>query len=98
MPIHFTAEFWSFILGLGMPLLIAVVQQPKWSDMTRRIVAVALSAAVGLGNAYFSNRWNAADIGANVVLVIAAAQAAFNLFYSPSGTTKAIERATSPKG
>lgn len=38
---------WGLIVGVLLPPFIAVLQQPQWSDTTRRVVAVVVSAVAG---------------------------------------------------
>lgn len=90
---------WGTILGIVLPYLIAVVQQPTWTGTTRRIVAIVVSVLVGVVTAYVNgNLTNVAPTATSVLAAVAAvfvaSQAVYARFAAP--TAKTIEVATSP--
>lgn len=90
-------QTWSLIVGAFAPLLIAVVQQPKWTSRTRALVMVISSVVLGVGTAYFDGSLgDGSDVTGTVVRVLVAAVAAYEGFWKNVGTTAAIEVATSP--
>lgn len=90
------AAAWGLIVGIVTPYVIALVNQPGWTDNLRRVVAIVVSVLVGLGTAYFNNDVNF-EVGtalASIAGVLVAAQAVYHNLLKPSA--KSVERATSP--
>lgn len=95
-----TAEVVATILAVGalLPLLTSVVQQPRWSNRTRTVLAVIVSLVAGLV-AYVSqfglNFSSVSNVVTVVVGVIVLAAGTYQAIWKPSGVAPAIERATS---
>jgi peptidoglycan/LPS O-acetylase OafA/YrhL len=89
---------WGLILGVVLPLLTALVQQPTWPKPVR--AAVGLAAAV-LGGFVTCLANGTIDHGqtllATIAAVLVAAQATYKGFYQPTGIGPAVEVASSPK-
>ncbi len=71
----------SALVGTFMPVLVAVIQQPRWSPIVRALVVVASSVAVGAGTAALEGtltgqRWTTAAL-----IVGTAAVAAYRMFW-----------------
>ncbi|MGL5816641.1 MAG: hypothetical protein ACRCYR_03690 [Phycicoccus sp.] len=90
----------SLLVGAVTPLLTSVVQQPALSDRSRRIVAVVVSAVIGVVVAATSgelavNDWSDfAELTGVVGVVWAAAEAFYQKVWKPTGVAPAIEGAT----
>ena len=96
-----TSTLAATILAVGglLPVLIAVVQQPKWSAKTRSIMTVLVSGLAGLVTYVSTNGLNFGDVPTlvtTVVGIILASVASYESIWKKVGTTKAIELATSP--
>lgn len=93
------AASWGLIIGVVTPYLVALVNQPSWSDTARRVTAVLVAVAVGLGNAYFNGDidFEVETVLASIAAVLVASQTVYRnvLKPLPSGVT-ALEHATSP--
>lgn len=94
------AAAWGLILGVITPYLVALVNQPKWSDQMRRTVALVVSAIVGLINALVNSQieFGAETALASVATVVLAAQTSYARILKPLPATgiKALEAITSP--
>lgn len=90
-------QMWSLIIGTLMPPLMALVQQPRWTNTVRSVVMVISSIIVGAGTAYFEN--DQVFVGKSVlqaILTVAiAAIASYHGFWKPTGIAPKIEQATS---
>lgn len=101
----------GMIVGSVMPPLIALVQQPNLSTVTRKRIATAASVVVGVLVAASTGQlagFNPADLGnltdmtalVNLVGVVgavwAASEATFHKLWRPSGVSDAVEHVTSP--
>lgn len=89
-------------VGALLPVLTAVVQQPKWSAGNKRVVAVFAALVGGVvtvasagGLEQFQHGPEAALAG--VAAVVAASQATYDLIWKPSKIAPAVEAATSRK-
>lgn len=90
---------WGLLAGVLTPLLVSVVQQPKWTKRTRTIVAAAVAIVIGLLTCLTNGLL--ADVPqtpqtllSTVALVLVASQGAYGLFKT-SGVAAKIENATS---
>lgn len=93
----------GIILAVGalLPLLISVVQQPRWSDRTRTILAVVIAALAGLVTYVTEHGLDFHDQTAlvtTVVGVILASATAYKTLWKPVGLAPAIEKFTTIKG
>lgn len=90
---------WSAIVAFFMPVIITFIQQPRWTQRTRAIVAAITSGVAGLGTVYFTDPdafLTDGSLTTSVVLtVIIASTAAYQHFWKPVGI-RALESATSP--
>lgn len=88
---------WALILGVLTPILTSVIQQPKWSDQVRSIIAALVSIVVGvvtvLANGGFVDASGSLGI---IALVMVSSYATYRNLWKPSGIAPAIESATSP--
>ena len=91
------SAMFALIIGFLLPLLVAVFQQPRWSDPIRAAVALLVSLLAGAGTAYF-----AGDLGlrpetlvTDTLIIFVAAIAAYRGWWKPTGIAPAIEKVTS---
>lgn len=89
-------EMWSLLVGAVMPLVVAVAQQPKWTEKTRAIVALVACLAAGGVTAWLSGDLNAKGVTSAVLTVLVAALATYKGFWKPTGFAPAVEVRTSP--
>lgn len=89
------------ILGFLAPLLVAVVNQPRFSPLVRRIIAIIVSIALALVALLVSGTFivpsDPRGIGITILAVIGIAQIAYGLVWKPAGLTDQLEAATSPR-
>jgi hypothetical protein len=80
-----TAASWGLILGVVTPYLVAVINQARWNDKTRRAVALVISVLVGLGNALFNGEvdFSATSAMASIAAVVIAAQTSYAHLLKP---------------
>lgn len=87
---------WGLVLGVVMPILTSIVQQPRWSDRTRTIVAWLLSAVGGIVTCLANGSFDEGQtMIATIAVVLVAAQATY-VGWKKTGLTGKIEQATSP--
>lgn len=88
------------ILGFLAPLLVAIVNQPRFSPMVRRIIAIVVSVLLALVAMLISGTFivptDPRGIGITILAVIGIAQIAYGLVWKPAGLTDQLEAATSP--
>jgi hypothetical protein len=90
---------WTAIVSFFMPLVISVVQQPSWTQRTRALVGAVTSGIAGLGTVYFTTPqlFDTRLTPTVVLTVIMASIAAYRGFWKQTGTSPAIEKATTVK-
>ena len=87
---------WNLIVGFLLPHLIAVIQQPTWSQRARVIVTSVVCVLFGGGTAYFNgvlDNWH--DVVGSILIVGVAAITFYNNLWKQTGIPQSIERATS---
>lgn len=89
---------WSLVVGTLLPMLVAVIQQPRWPDWFRAIVTVVVCLLVGAVTAYLEGGLNLQDWVSSALVILVAALATFRGFWKPTGVADSIESATSPGG
>lgn len=91
-------EAWSLLLGIGLPPLIAVIQQPKWSDKARAVWTVGTCLVAGAVTTWLQHGHLYLDqhLFSSMATIVVAAQATYRNFWKPTGAAPAIESATSP--
>lgn len=87
------------ILGFLAPLLVAVVNQPRWSARVRRVMAIVVSLALAVVALFITGALNQPieDPRAGMVVILAVigvAQVAYALLWKPTGAVQAVEEAT----
>lgn len=89
---------WSLVVAFITPPVLAIIQQPSWSQAVRSIVMFLFAVVLGLGTAYFTDSFNGKDIITSILIVLVGAISAYKGFWQPTGIAPKIEIATSPKG
>lgn len=92
---------WALILSILSPLLISVIQQPKWSKSMRTLVAVLASVVIGIitvlanGGLDLSGGAATQTVLSVVALVFVSSATAYKSLWKPTGVAPAIEARTS---
>lgn len=91
-------QMWSLLVGFLAPLVVSVVQQPRWSSGVRTLVTVVLCIVFGVGTVYFEgNLRDTSDVVGTILLILLSAVAFYKRVWAQVGVAQAIEQATSPK-
>lgn len=88
---------WSLVVGFFLPPVVAIIQQPKWSQTVRALVTFVVAVVAGAGTAYFNGDLNGKDWVTSTLVVLVAAISVYKGLYQPTGIAPKIEAATSPK-
>ena len=89
-------QLWTAILGFFLPLAVAAIQQPKWSDPVRAVTTFILCVLTAAGTAYFQGALTGQRFATALLFVFFSVITAYRGLWKPSGATQAIENATSP--
>lgn len=79
-------------IGAGMPTVVAAVVQTRWASWVKQVTALVLSAAAGLLTVWLNGDLTGVTWLPAVVLVIAAAETTYRLYWRKSAVGKALER------
>lgn len=90
-------EMWTLVVGFFSPVLIGVVQQPKWSNSTRSVVAFGICSLIGAGTAWVQGDLTGHTIVSRILIVLVTAISTYKGFWQPTGIVPSIESATSPQ-
>lgn len=87
---------WSLLVGALLPPFVAIIQQPKWPDWFRTVVAVSASIIVGFVTTWLTAEealWERGMVGA-ILLVLVAALTTYRNLWRTTGVAPAIEAKT----
>lgn len=87
-------QMWSLIVGFFLPPVLAIVEQTRWSNPLRAIVAFAACAIAGAGTAYFQGDLTGRRFVEAGLVVLVTGLATYQSFWKPSGIAAAIESHT----
>lgn len=90
-------DAWALIVGAVTPFLVAVINQPGWSALVRRAVAVGVALILGVVTVAVQGGLSLSGGLVTVAAVLGASQAAYALVWKPTGVTSAVESATTRK-
>jgi hypothetical protein len=85
---------WLMAVGFFSPLVIAVIQQSRWSPRRQAIVAFLFYVAVATVTAYLMGIFNTAGIIVAVLVIFITAGNSYKLLWKPTGVAPAIQSAT----
>lgn len=90
---------WLAIQSFFLPVLVSVVQQPRWQPATRTLVAAVVFGLAGVGTTYFTSPdlFTAQTAVTAVLASIVAGTAAYKSVWKPLGIS-AVENATTRGG
>lgn len=88
-------QAWGLILGVIAPLLISVVQQPKFTGATRSVIAVAAAAVIGVLTVLSTGDFDPSNLLTTFAVTLVASHAAYESFYKPTGLADVVEFKTS---
>lgn len=89
-------EMWSLVVGFFLPMVIAVVQQPRFPQPVRALITflacmVASGVTIWLQGEVEFERWVESGL-----LILVSTIATYKGLWKPVGLAPEIERATSP--
>lgn len=87
---------WSLIVGFLSPIVISLIQQPRWSDGVRAFVAFIFCAVAGIPTAYFAGDLEGKDYVTSGLLILVTAITSYRNFWKPTAIAPSIEASTSP--
>ena len=88
-------DLWNLAQGFFLPLLIALFQQPKWTNGVRTGVTVAVCILAGTMTANFQGAYGGHDIARSVLLTLISTMTFYRNVWKPT-LAPALEKATSP--
>jgi VIT1/CCC1 family predicted Fe2+/Mn2+ transporter len=88
----------SALVGVFLPTLVAIVNQPRWPSWVRAVATAAVCIVAGGVTAAASGELTGKRWFEAAVVVFGAALATYHAWWKPSGITNAIEKATAVGG
>jgi hypothetical protein len=90
-----TPALWALAVGFITPPIVSVLQEQKWSERTKALVAFGFYLLIAAVTAYFAGLWTVPDVGRLWLLIFLSASTSYRNFWKPTGVSPAIEKATS---
>lgn len=87
----------SAVVGLLLPLLVAVLQQTHWKSSTRAAIGFLCCMLAAFFTTWAEGRLNTKDLLSSFFIVFTVAQVSYAQFWKKVGVTTVIESKTPPK-
>lgn len=87
-------ELWALVVGFFLPPALAIVQQAKFSDPIRAVIAFVACALAGAGTAYFQGDLTGRRFVEAGLVVLVAAVSTYHGFWKSTSIAPRIEKAT----
>lgn len=87
-------ELWTYVVGVVLPLIVAIVVQSQWGRPMQAIVCVLLCIVAGAVTCYLNDSLNPADVAGSVLRVFVAAITSYYGFWRPLNIAPTIEAHT----
>lgn len=87
-------QTWSTLVGLVMPVIVALLNQPQWKPWVKSAVAIAASVVAAGVTCELSGQLSVSDLAGSAITIATASIATFHLFWKPTGAAPAIEAST----
>jgi hypothetical protein len=90
---------WSLLVGSVLPPLVAILEQPKWPDWLRSVVAVLSSLVAGFVTTWIVEGGDdlfERGLVTAVLLVLVSSLTTYRNFWKPTTLAPQIEAKTSP--
>lgn len=84
-------QLWSTLVGVVMPVLISIVNQPQWKPWVRQSVAVVSSVVAAAITCEMAGQLSAADLASSVITVLTATISTYHLFWKPTKIAPTVE-------
>lgn len=89
---------WGILIGALLPILIAILNQPQWTDQQKRFIALGVAFVSGTGTVIVSGNFDPGNWVVTIAAVLGASQAAYTVLWKPTKIAPRIEAATSGGG
>lgn len=89
---------WSAIVAFFVPLVVAFLNQQKWSPQMKAIVFFVVSVVAAGGTAYFQGDLTGRRWLDSALVIVPAAAAFYHGWWKPNGVAPEIEKSTSLGG
>lgn len=91
-------EMWMLVVGFFSPVVISILQQPRWPDGLRAVVAFVFCAIVAtvtywLNGGVFDFE-NTKQIVTSALIVLVTTISTYKGFWKPTGISPAVESST----
>lgn len=86
---------WSAIVAFFVPLVVALLNQEKWSPQIKAAVFFVVSIVAAGGTAYFQGDLTGKRWLDSALIVVAAGAAYYHGFWKPTAVAPTIEKSTS---
>lgn len=87
--------YYLLLTGTVLPLVIALVNQRKWSSGAKAVIAAVVCLGGAVAVCLHAGAVDPKDIAGAAIIVITVAKALYEGFWKPTGIAPAIEGATS---
>lgn len=84
------------LVGIILPLIVAIVQQKKWTPIVRTVVGVSCIIVASVITAWAQGKLNWHDWATTVTTIFLMAQVSYHTVWKKTGIPIKIETATSP--
>ncbi len=94
----YTSELgaWSAIVGMLLPIVIAMISQSGWGTRARSVLTAAISLVAAVGTVYYTNPGGieTGPLVITVATILTLAGSTYRTFWKPTGIAGAVNKAT----
>lgn len=91
-PLPSTIDQWTMLVGILLPLGIAVVNRTAWGSIAKALAAVALCVLAAAGDVYLKGPFSAGSLGQNALAIFFLVVTTYHGFWKPTGITDYVEQ------
>jgi uncharacterized membrane protein len=88
---------WSAIVAFFVPVVVALINQPKWPAQVKAGLFFVVSLVAAGGTAYFQGDLTGKRFLDSALIIVAAAAAYYHGLWKPTQVAPTIEAKSSPK-
>lgn len=88
----------SALVGVLLPLLVAIIQQENWSAHVRTLIGVICIIVATTVTAWAEGKLNLHDWATSLITIFTLTQVSYHTLWKTTGVAPAIEHATSSGG
>lgn len=85
---------WTTIVGVFLPLVIAVVNRQSWGAPLKALAALAICILAAAGDVYWKGQFSVSNWAETTLAIFVIVATSYVAFWKPTGLADAVEKRT----